>query len=1327
MVVFSLVAAISGSIAWFNTRVYVNPDDNFHGKTEGFYFAYGSGTSTDPYGIAIPRHLYNLSWLQMLGYFNEDKIDNSTGEVKNDGDNIIDQQYYFELANDINMSGWAIPPIGTETNPFIGTFNGNGYTISNLTIANTYDAFNKTPTSINGDGDIQDLNNDKDIHIVGMFGVVGAYSGGAEYNSSINSISNFTLSNASITSQISDTLAGIVAGYVNGPLENVGVINSNIDLSDNATVNYADGLKDGESNSLFTNISDYSVVGYCESPYLDKVHKSVGDIKNITTSEESSFTVQEEGDDNATGGSIDMKTTYDGLRVVWDQYTDDEAYHYNSTKTVNYDYDGNQVGEPTYGGETLWTSGNYRYYPASQTNTNGDKTSQYTFAYRTNTNRYMYLYGKHTKVVSNGLRVTRNYYAEESDCFYIKSTDNSHYLAIINGAISNNITSSSEATVFKIDDNGRIYTVTGTSNPQTYYYLRYNNGVLGVISDVSYATSWGTNANHTYFYYANGNDIYYITYYNNSWTLRSATGTQTNKYIIYDGSSNYLCFNGTNFYNSTNAADATTWSRSGNSAGNYKFYTTSGNETYYIGVSGSSLIATNSGNARSWESNTRLYYYNYNGIFSRTYYYVTYSNGAWSFANNSSNYNNAAYYSQVSYYVPGSTTYNISTETATGFKQYVSEESFEDATFETQATYFPLKQETTNNSPNGIPRESNTGYIIGGANSSNELQGNIRVSQYFGPNIRSYSTGNGFRNNLLSASYSNGKVSLNSNQIYTINNSSSSSNLVKATTVYDSSANSMYAKTISKLENILSQDSAYYIYGLHFMDADIEYGNGNSVYAESATKTGYTYDNYELPTNCIDFNLKENGRINFVAGSYFVGNDSFFSLHDVQRDNNHVITNIRQIAAVWVPDEAHSSYSNIYEYKTYNNNDSDTTNDQYSVPFMYDYNGDKVLLDGVTPYADNMSSSSSPTTYSGGYTKKFECSWIEKQNYELEDNTFTDGTTQVTQGYAYYFEIPMNEGEYCLGSVNGGTGAYLMYLDIGANAEKITRNAVTEYMQIVDELFSMPKGVGIICSGLTVNNKNSYCVMIGNAYQGKLTVNRTSNSIGTIANTDNTHAVTLRYSGQTGDNDITIAGYTSQADKKVTTETKQLTYFEYHSNTNRTTKIVLSYVTTRTKLLGQAESSTTEQIDNRYIYNATTGQWVASDSSTVILYDSGGNTVKDAQYPSLFTSIDISGCTTTILNFKTIYDDKGYLVISAPLLPTISINASNVTYPNNPYTYGITIYYYSNDGTVYDLSATTTVSVVVNSDNSITYVFNINDTNNVTTSSNIRTTMTVAP
>ncbi len=44
---------------------------------------------------------------------------------------------YFILANNINFSNTTLTAIGTEANPFKGTFNGNGYTISNLKLTST--------------------------------------------------------------------------------------------------------------------------------------------------------------------------------------------------------------------------------------------------------------------------------------------------------------------------------------------------------------------------------------------------------------------------------------------------------------------------------------------------------------------------------------------------------------------------------------------------------------------------------------------------------------------------------------------------------------------------------------------------------------------------------------------------------------------------------------------------------------------------------------------------------------------------------------------------------------------------------------------------------------------------------------------------------------------------------------------------------------------------------------------------------------------------------------------------------------------------------------
>ena len=68
----------------------------------------------------------------------------------------------------------------------------------------------------------------------------------------------------------------------------------------------------------------------------------------------------------------------------------------------------------------------------------------------------------------------------------------------------------------------------------------------------------------------------------------------------------------------------------------------------------------------------------------------------------------------------------------------------------------------------------------------------------------------------------------------------------------------------------------------------------------------------------------------------------------------------------------------------------------------------------------------------------------------------------------YYF-VQMNGGEYALGSVPGGTGAYLLYLDIGANASKTQRTIFYEHYEEIIKTFEYPLGAAIIKAD-TVNN-----------------------------------------------------------------------------------------------------------------------------------------------------------------------------------------------------------------------------------------------------------------
>ena len=70
----------------------------------------GSGTAADPYIIQ------------------------TTAELQSIQNNLA---AYYKLANDINLQGVSFIPIGSTSSPFIGSFDGAGYTISNLVISSS--------------------------------------------------------------------------------------------------------------------------------------------------------------------------------------------------------------------------------------------------------------------------------------------------------------------------------------------------------------------------------------------------------------------------------------------------------------------------------------------------------------------------------------------------------------------------------------------------------------------------------------------------------------------------------------------------------------------------------------------------------------------------------------------------------------------------------------------------------------------------------------------------------------------------------------------------------------------------------------------------------------------------------------------------------------------------------------------------------------------------------------------------------------------------------------------------------------------------------------
>ena len=166
----------------------------------------------------------------------------------------------FILDNDIDMTGYNFVPIGTYDNPFTGAFNGNGYTISNITINQAFDS-------------------DTNSNYVGFFGYTRGF------------IANLTLDNVSInvsSSGESYLYVGALAGQADVRVYNVHVINSSINVGDIVSGSVG-GLIGSHASNLIYSSADTDITinsnTTISSSYILNVgglvgDKSAGDVRN---------------------------------------------------------------------------------------------------------------------------------------------------------------------------------------------------------------------------------------------------------------------------------------------------------------------------------------------------------------------------------------------------------------------------------------------------------------------------------------------------------------------------------------------------------------------------------------------------------------------------------------------------------------------------------------------------------------------------------------------------------------------------------------------------------------------------------------------------------------------------------------------------------------------------------------------------------------------------------------------------------------------------------------------------------------------------------------
>lgn len=301
-------AFVAVTFCWFSRGELLNFRKDF-GSAKASYFGGGDGSRDKPYEISSETHFYNFAWLQYLGYFNHAEANNGR------------YQSYFRLADNIEMDklNSALPPIGTSKYPFIGNFDGCGYTVKNVTISNKLNGsdgealrnyLNVRPTvadNFAADKTVLPVWGDttKDVNIVGLFGITGDYGSTATAGGVVQeaygiysesntagklrdtlkkpaasiedkdandpekayygamSVANFYADNLHVRSASDSTLVGLAAGYANAAIGSVGVYRCDITVKAGAT-----GLSDSAPLSNYSLLGDYNdaVITWNEKP-----------------------------------------------------------------------------------------------------------------------------------------------------------------------------------------------------------------------------------------------------------------------------------------------------------------------------------------------------------------------------------------------------------------------------------------------------------------------------------------------------------------------------------------------------------------------------------------------------------------------------------------------------------------------------------------------------------------------------------------------------------------------------------------------------------------------------------------------------------------------------------------------------------------------------------------------------------------------------------------------------------------------------------------------------------------------------------------------------
>ena len=590
---FTLAVLIVSSYAWFTNSQFVEP--NISGYSVAAYFGGGDGSPSSPFKIKNQRHLYNLAWLQYLGYFNK----KGSGIVEDSTANTL-THYSFSVENDINMDGWHLPPIGTSYNPFIGSLNGNGHTISNLETTNDFGDLDKHPGVVTEDNfgniDTEQFQNSNSCSVIGFIGSIGQTTNMNYAGLGITdpTFTNLILNKTTVSTSTDETLVGSVAGYVNGTIADVGVRIPTLNVNTNAAV--------ASLSSKTSNLSDFAVVGYAEDTYTTALTKRTTTIYNPTTSY-SHFSFNGMGNTTEWGGSIDMRSLY--LRTNA-KINNTPINNYVSGEINYYDENNELIENKTI---TVRTTTN-NHYGASF-----GSSGSYLTVDKAPTNGYDRLTGLYKTVIdikitgtANGFKIM-NYSGNYLNMTSTRAGNNS---LNFNVNLSPNTDSDSATVWIQKTKSGGGYSIRTYNSDDGYeYYLNATTTALSISSSDN--TTWNLDSNLGY-YIENNNKKYYLRYISGNWTISDKLA-----YYITDNNNHYLSRNNGNIINQNDYTNATRWIFQYEDTNPYGIIYDESNTHYKLNINGTTLNATTNNNATSWLNNG-------NNIYSGSNY-IIYDNG----------------------------------------------------------------------------------------------------------------------------------------------------------------------------------------------------------------------------------------------------------------------------------------------------------------------------------------------------------------------------------------------------------------------------------------------------------------------------------------------------------------------------------------------------------------------------------------------------------------------------------------------------------------------------------------------------------------------------